>query len=221
MLEKKSLVKIGIFSVIVLVFCAGIYALKNGRISILRSPFAQSNTLAPPAMLLEKDDVYDVILETSQGAISIRLLNTVPSVAGNNFVYLVLNNVYDNTPFHRIVEGSYIQGGNPDNNGSGDAGYTLQAQPFTGAYLRGMVAMYSDAGGNIGSQFFITLSDTDIAEKHAVFGEVTEGMDIVDAIANTPLEENRSGERSKPVLESKILTARVYKNGEAFPAGSL
>lgn len=145
-----------------------------------------------------------VLLETNHGNIVIELRADMPVTSGN-FKSLVEQGVYDNTIFHRIINGFMIQGGDPTGTGYGDSKIPNIKDEFKGEQKnnRGTIAM-ANAGPNTGSsQFFINLADNNFLDgKHPVFGEVVEGMDVVDKIAKV---ETDSGD--KPLEDVKILKA--------------
>lgn len=130
-----------------------------------------------------------VRLETSMGNIVIALSPEKPITAAN-FEALVEKGFYNGVIFHRVIDGFMIQGGDPTGTGRGGPGYLIDDE-FTGTNNnnRGTVAM-ANAGPNTGgSQFFINTVDNNYLDtKHPVFGTVTEGMDVVDAI--TKVETN-------------------------------
>ena len=114
-------------------------------------------------------------------------------IAAGNFVALASCGYYDGTVFHRtptLADGTpfVIQGGDPEGTGSGGPGYTIKDEPVTTPYKRGTVAMArTRAPDSSGSQFFVVLDDKDqgvlaSANTYQIFGEVVEGMDVVDAI---------------------------------------
>ncbi len=146
-----------------------------------------------------------VRLKTSMGEIVIRLRTDMPITAGN-FEKLVRKGFYNGTLFHRVIDKFMIQGGDPTGTGRGGPGYTIKDE-FSGKNrnLRGTIAM-ANAGPNTGgSQFFINLVDnTFLDRKHPVFGEVIQGMEVVDAIAKVPTDRN-----DRPRTPVTILTAEV------------
>jgi peptidylprolyl isomerase len=147
-----------------------------------------------------------VRLETTMGEIQIRLRNDMPITAGN-FEKLVRKGFYNNTIFHRVIDGFMIQGGDPTGTGRGGPGYQIKDE-FTAKNrnLRGTLSM-ANAGPNTGgSQFFINLVDnTFLDRKHPVFGEVIKGMEVVDAIAKVPRDSN-----DRPRTAVRINTAEVF-----------
>jgi cyclophilin family peptidyl-prolyl cis-trans isomerase len=153
-----------------------------------------------PAMRIDPAKAYSGSLETNKGTVQVELLPDDAPVTVNNFVCLAEDGYFDNTPFHRIVKGFVVQGGDPTGTGSGGPGYKFADEPVTRDYERGTLAMANAGPNTNGSQFFIVLDDLrgKLPKNYTIFGRVTEGMDVVDAIANTPTQTGRSGENSSP-----------------------
>jgi peptidyl-prolyl cis-trans isomerase A (cyclophilin A) len=132
------------------------------------------------------------VFDTTMGTIKIELYEDKVPITAGNFVDLAKDGFYDGTKFHRISPGFMIQGGDPNtkdddpsNDGQGGPGYTIDDEFHPDLKNeRGMISM-ANAGANTGgSQFFILVADaTWLDGAHAVFGQVTEGMDVVDAIS--------------------------------------
>lgn len=154
-------------------------------------PFEQS---------LDPAKTYTATLETNKGTFTVSLLPEEAPIAVNNFVSLAREGFYDGTPFHRIVSGFVIQGGDPTGTGAGGPGYTFSDEPVGKDYERGTVAMANAGPNTNGSQFFVVLKDLrgQLPKNYTIFGEVTSGMDAVDAIAATPVRRGRGGENSTP-----------------------
>ena len=129
-----------------------------------------------------------VTIETSQGTIVAEMyMDKAPKTAGN-FIDLAKKGYYDGLIFHRVIEGFMIQGGCPDGTGRGGPGSHLPDEFGEGlAHTDAGIFSMANAGPNTGgSQFFITLAPTGWLDgKHAIFGRVTEGMDVVEAIGKT------------------------------------
>jgi len=148
-----------------------------------------------------------VLLETNMGNIVITLYTDMPLTAGN-FEKLVKEGFYDGVIFHRIIDGFMIQGGDPTGTGMEGPGYTIEDE-FThkggNKNNRGTISM-ANAGPNTGgSQFFINLVDNNFLDgKHPTFGIITEGMDVVDKIAEVQTDAN-----DKPLKEVKIIRASI------------
>ncbi|PIN89680.1 peptidylprolyl isomerase [Candidatus Pacearchaeota archaeon CG10_big_fil_rev_8_21_14_0_10_32_14] len=149
-----------------------------------------------------------VILETNKGNIVIQLYDDMPITAGN-FKKLAEDGVYDGVIFHRVIDGFMIQGGDPTGTGYGDPKIPNIKDEFThkggNKNNRGTLSM-ANAGPNTGSsQFFINLVDNNFLDgKHPTFGEVVEGMDVVDEIAKVD-----TNAQDRPLKEVKIIKARV------------
>lgn len=148
-----------------------------------------------------------VVLHTNMGDITIELYGDMP-ITTRNFKNLVKRGVYDGTIFHRVIKDFMIQGGDPTGTGYGDPSIPAIRDEFTNHNRndRGTVAM-ANAGPNTGSsQFFINLVNNNYLDsKHPVFGHVTGGMNVVDAIGN--VATNSTDDR--PLQPVTILTARL------------
>ena len=138
-------------------------------------------------------------IETNFGKISFKLISELAPETVRNFEKLAKDGFYDGTLFHRIIPGFMIQGGDPntktDNKGSwgtGGPGYNIKAEFSSRSHLRGMVSMArSQDPDSAGSQFFIVTADSTFLDRqYTVFGEVTEGLDVVDKIVNLKRDGN-------------------------------
>ncbi len=126
-----------------------------------------------------------VTIETNHGTITAEMyMDVAPKTAGN-FIELAKKGYYDGLIFHRVIEGFMIQGGCPEGSGRGGPGYNIPDEfaPGLAHTEKGTFSM-ANAGPNTGgSQFFITLAATPWLDgKHAIFGKVTDGLDVVEAI---------------------------------------
>ncbi len=141
---------------------------------------------APPAMQIYPRKKYTATIETVRGDIVVELLAEQAPRTVNNFVFLAREGFYDNTTFHRVIPGFMAQGGDPTGSGTGGPGYRF-ADEFHPAlrHDRPGVLSMANAGPNTnGSQFFITYAPTAWLDgKHAVFGRVIAGMEVLQAIA--------------------------------------
>lgn len=165
----------------------------------------------PPELGIDVKKTYTATLETTEGNIVIALTAKETPRTVNNFVYLARKGFYANTPFHRVIKGFMIQGGDPKGNGTGGPGYQFDDEPFAGAYTRGMVAMANSGPNTNGSQFFIMHMDTDLAHDYVIFGKVTEGMGVVDTIASAATVQD-GRENSKPVTPVMIKSVSIAQN---------
>jgi peptidyl-prolyl cis-trans isomerase B (cyclophilin B) len=173
-------------------------------------PDATATPLAnPPAQ--PAGDGTRVTIETELGSIVMEIHAQSSPVAADNFVSLAESGFYDGVVFHRIVPGFVIQGGDPEGTGRGGPGYTIADEPVVGEYVRGTVAMArTPAPNSQGSQFFIVLDDAvqfqlDKAGGYAIFGQVVEGMDVVDQIAAGPASQQMALE---PVAMTRVTVQR-------------
>ncbi len=139
----------------------------------------------PPEMQIDPEKVYLVNMETSKGLIELQLYPEYAPKTVNNFVFLAREGYYDGVIFHRVIDNFVIQGGDPTGTGAGGPGYKfedeLQDNPLK---HESKVISMANAGPNTnGSQFFITHSpQPHLDGKHTVFGKVSSGVDVVDAI---------------------------------------
>ena len=140
----------------------------------------------PPAMQIDPAKSYTVNMETNKGTIMIALYPKYAPVTVNNFTFLANDGYYDGVVFHRVISNFMIQGGDPTGTGRGGPGYKFQDE-FNGNPLRhdgpGVLSMANAGPGTNGSQFFITHSaQPHLDNRHTVFGKVTSGQDVVNAI---------------------------------------
>ncbi|HYO44748.1 MAG TPA: peptidylprolyl isomerase [Candidatus Limnocylindrales bacterium] len=137
-----------------------------------------------------------VIIATEAGDIEADIFVQGAPKAAANFVKLAKEGFYDDVIFHRVIPGFMIQGGdgqfgkkatlNTGRVGTGGPGYKFDDEPFTGSYLRGTLAMANAGPNTNGSQFFIMHADYALPKSYIIFGQVTKGLDVVDAIASAP-----------------------------------
>jgi peptidyl-prolyl cis-trans isomerase B (cyclophilin B) len=165
-----------------------------------------------PAASLDSGKTYEVVLETSCGAFTIRLDQKTSPKAAASFAALARSGFFDDTIFHRIVPGFVIQGGDPTASGAGGPGYsTRDSVPRDAAYVPGVVAMAkagNEPPGTAGSQFFVvTGADTGLTPDYALLGKVTKGMDVVQAIGE--LGDPASGGAGTPLQSVVIEGAKV------------
>ncbi len=146
---------------------------------------AQQEWTTPPAMQIDVGKNYTVSIETNRGTIELELYPQHAPQTVNNFVFLAGQDFYDGVKFHRVIPDFMIQTGDPTGTGRGGPGYRF-ADECKGNPLkheRGVISMANAGPNTNGSQFFITHVPTPhLNGKHTVFGKVTKGGDIVDAI---------------------------------------
>jgi cyclophilin family peptidyl-prolyl cis-trans isomerase len=171
-------------------------------------------TSPPPP--LAAGTTASVTLATPKGPIVIKVAGALGPNAAGNFLALVRCGFYDGVVFHRLVPGFVIQGGDGEFGrapnidprvGQGGPGYQFANDPVTVAYTRGVVAMANSGLDTNGSQFFIVLGDIALDPDYSVFGTVTSGMEVVDAIAAMPNGGGRDNRALEPVPITKASVA--------------
>ncbi len=156
----------------------------------------------PPPMCIDASKTYTATFETTKGAFTVALDAKAAPVTVNNFVVLARYHFYDGIPFHRIVPDFVIQAGDPSDSpdGQGGPGYTIKEEPPADkTYEKYDLAMAKTASPNsTGSQFFIVTGDPaglNAVATYSLFGKVTEGTEVVDAIAATPVTGDTPNEQ--------------------------
>ena len=164
-----------------------------------------------PELKIDATKTYLATMNTSQGTFVIELLPAEAPLAANNFYCLAEAGYYDNTPFHRIVQGFVVQGGDPTGTGSGGPGYKFNDEPVSLDYVKGSVAMANAGPNTNGSQFFVVLENLTgkLPKNYTIFGQVVEGMDVVDALGRTPTQVGRSGEKSTPIEPVTLISVSI------------
>lgn len=148
------------------------------------------------------------IITTNHGEIKVRFFPEIAPKAVENFKTHARNGYYNGVGFHRIIKDFMIQGGDPD--GTGRGGESIWGEPFEDEFhddfknIKGALSMANAGPGTNGSQFFIVHADETpwLDGSHTVYGQVYEGMDIVDKIANLQVDRNDMPE--EPVVMEKV-----------------
>jgi len=148
------------------------------------------------------------------GSIELKMdYKNAPNTAAN-FVALARSGFYDGLTFHRVIKGFMIQGGDPNGMGNGGPGYSIKGEfkangfPNGLSHKRGVISMArTQVFDSAGSQFFICDADDAFLDgQYAAFGEVTSGMDVVDAIAKQPVSRG-ANKPLKPIIIEKAVVA--------------
>src|SRR3954452_6509289 len=128
-------------------------------------------------------------LHTNHGAIEVELFDGDAPTTVDNFRKLATDGFYDGVIFHRVIKDFMIQGGDPTGTGTGGPGHTFEDEINDHKIVRGALPMAHAGPGTNGSHFFIVTTDAApwLDGKHTVFGQVTNGMDAVDAIEGTDI----------------------------------
>jgi cyclophilin family peptidyl-prolyl cis-trans isomerase len=159
---------------------------------------------SPPKMILDKNKKYTATLTTDLGDIVVTLFAEKVPVTVNNFVFLSREGFYDGTIFHRVINDFMAQGGDPTGTGTGGPGYRFHDE-FHPSLIHdkpGILSMANAGPGTNGSQFFITHVPTRwLDNKHSIFGQVIEGMDVLLSIpARDP------GNLNNPAIKLQTVT---------------
>lgn len=174
------------------------------------TPMTKKQYPNPPALTIDSNKTYTATLTTDKGVIEVALDAKATPITVNNFVFLAREKFYDGTVFHRAMNGFMIQGGDPLGTGFGDPGYKFNDEPVTENYTRGTIAMANSGRNTNGSQFFIMHKDAfSLPKNYVIFGHVTKGLEVVDAIATAPAVDNGKGEISKPVTPVVVKTVTI------------
>jgi cyclophilin family peptidyl-prolyl cis-trans isomerase len=150
----------------------------------------------PPAIQIDPSKSYVATISTQKGDIVVDLDAGAAPQTVNNFVFLARGGFYDGLTFHRVEPGFVIQGGDPLGTGTGGPGYTVPAE-IELQHVKGAIAM-ARTGDDVnperassGSQFYITLEATPFLDgAYTAFGQVIEGMDVVEAVARGDVIES-------------------------------
>ena len=154
---------------------------------------------APPAMSLDDSKAYTATIKTNHGDINVELFSADVPVTVNNFVFLAREGFYKDGQFHRVIKNFMVQGGCPTGDGTGGPGYRFPDEPVTRSYVKGTLAMANAGPNTNGSQFFIVHgADVGLPPNYTIFGQLTDGEDVLDALANSPVTSGRGGESSTP-----------------------
>jgi cyclophilin family peptidyl-prolyl cis-trans isomerase len=142
-------------------------------------------------------------MQTNHGAIELELYPDDAPKTVENFTKLARDGFYDGVVFHRVIPDFMIQGGDPTGTGSGGPGYTFEDEFNDHKVERGALAMANSGPNTNGSQFFIVTTESApwLDGKHTVFGRVTDGMDIADAISEVP-RDSRDKPHEDVVIEN-------------------
>jgi cyclophilin family peptidyl-prolyl cis-trans isomerase len=146
-----------------------------------------------------------VTIETNLGTIEAELFQDGTPKTVGNFIELAKKGYYDGVVFHRVIEGFMVQGGDPDGTGRGGPGYTIPDEFGEGlTHSEAGVFSMANAGPNTGgSQFFITLAATPWLDgKHAIFGKVSTGLEVVEAIGR--VQTSAAGRPTEDVVMEKV-----------------
>lgn len=161
---------------------------------------------APPEQVIDPEKTYHAYIQTDSGDIVVRLFAEKAPRTVNNFVFLAREGFYDDVIFHRVISDFMAQTGDPTGTGRGGPGYTFEDEfhPELRHDAPGVLSMANAGPNTNGSQFFLTHTATPwLDEKHAVFGQVEEGMDVLLSIP-----ERDPGDRNTPAVAIQSINIR-------------
>ena len=147
-----------------------------------------------PDLTIDKTKKYTATIQTTAGTMVAELFAGDAPNTVNNFVFLASDHFYDGVIFHRVIEGFMIQGGDPTGTGTGGPGYKFADEPVKRKYTRGTLAMANSGPNTNGCQFFVMHKDYGLPPNYTIFGKLTSGEEVVDAIATA-----RTGASDRPV----------------------
>ncbi len=138
---------------------------------------------APPPLTIDTSKQYTATIETEKGDLVLELFARDVPVTVNNFVFLTREGFYDGLVFHRVIPGFVAQGGDPTGTGTGSPGYYFADEFTEHTHVAGALSMANAGPNTNGSQFFITYTPQHHLDgKHSVFGQLIEGMDVLEKI---------------------------------------
>ncbi len=163
----------------------------------------------PPEMTIDVNASYTAVIKTNKGDMIVDLFPVEAPNTVNNFIFLSKEGFYNNTPFHRVISGFMIQGGDPTGTGTGGPGYRFADEEVKRDYTRGTIAMANAGPNTNGSQFFIMHNDSSSLPKdYVIFGSIdssdSASLKTLDMLLATPVTMSMSGERSKPTEDLRI-----------------
>jgi len=184
-----------------------------GTIACSSSPSGESKAAAA-----KSSGGLHATIDTDKGPIELEFLPMDAPKAVENFRLLAERGYYNNLTFHRIVKGFMIQGGDPTGDGTGGEsawGGTFEDEikpdspTYSNGYRRGIVAMANAGPNTNGSQFFIMHQDYPLPPAYVIFARVTKGIEIVDALAETPTTRGPDGAMSQPLTPLRMKTVTI------------
>ncbi len=181
-----------IVSLAVIVLLMSLAVISCGEETPEPAPEAKPKSYSsPPPMTIDTGKQYTATIETEKGNMVVELFAKDVPVTVNNFVFLAREGFYDGSTFHRVIPGFMAQGGDPTGTGMGGAGYKFDDE-FTGhKHEAGTLSMANSGPNTNGAQFFITFAPQHgLDNKHSVFGQLIEGMDVLESL--TPRDPSKN-----------------------------
>ena len=168
---------------------------------------------SPPEMAIDQSKTYTATIDTSKGTMTAELFASEVPVTVNNFVFLARDGFYTNGGFHRVIKNFMVQGGCPKGDGTGGPGYRFNDEKVTHKYTKGTLAMANSGPNTNGSQFFIVHGgDVGLPPNYTIFGMLTDGLDVLDTLANSPVGSGGGGENSRPTEPLAINSVEIAES---------
>ena len=168
---------------------------------------------SPPEMSIDASKTYTADIKTGQGTMTAELFAGETPATVNNFIFLARQGFYDHGTFHRVIKDFMVQGGCPKGDGTGGPGYRFPDEPVTRQYVKGTLAMANSGPNTNGSQFFIVHgANAGLPPNYTIFGMLTAGTEVLDALANSPVTSGSGGERSRPAERLEIQTVEITES---------
>lgn len=165
-----------------------------------------------PEMALDATKTYSSVIHTNHGSMTLDLFATEAPLAVNNFAFLAREGFYDGLIFHRVIKEFMIQAGCPRGDGTGGPGYRFPDEPVTRPYIKGTLAMANAGPNTNGSQFFIVHgARVGLPPNYTIFGMLSDGLEVLDALASAPVSPSRGGEQSRPTERLEIRTIEIIE----------
>lgn len=179
---KKKTIWI-IAAAVAVILIAGLVMIFTG---VIKMPAQQPQSYnSPVPMVIDINKKYTAVIKTAKGDLTLELYPQDAPVTVNNFVTLARKGFYNGLTFHRVIPGFMAQGGDPSGNGTGGPGYKFQDEFSQRTHVAGALSMANSGPNTNGSQFFICYEpQPHLNGKHTVFGQLTQGMDVLKRLVN-------------------------------------
>ena len=182
-------------------------------------PGNATDAASPPTYALDENSTYTAVFETNYGSFTVEFFPDEAPNTVNNFVCLANEGYYNDTIFHRVIAGFMFQGGDPLGNGTGGPGYRFDDEPIVRDYTTGTLAMANAGTNTNGSQFFVVLDNLTelgrLPKNYTIFGQVIDGMDVVQTIGSVPVGASATGEMSAPLEPVQLRLVQVTATPKA------
>ena len=166
----------------------------------------------PPSLILDPTMKYSATIKTDHGDMTIELFPADAPRAVNNFVFLAREGFYQGNCFHRVLKDFMIQGGCPKGDGTGGPGYRFPDEEIKRSYVKGTLAMANSGPNTNGSQFFIIHGQqVGLPPNYTIFGQLSQGEDTLDTLANSDVGAGSGGERSRPAQRLEIKNIEILE----------